>query len=75
MSKLTPTMKRALGKFEGPQHRPCAYELRESISTLRALADRGILKSHNRRGSEFCPATGVRFCLTEKGVETWQNLT
>ena len=62
-AKLTANQKRALAKLSESEGR-CAFEIKESLSTLNALAAKGFARSKHYIGSVFSPRVNIEWFKT-----------
>jgi len=58
--KLTITQKRAYSKLKDKQYLT-AYDLKESVATLRALVNKRVAESESRIGCLWSPRTSIGF--------------
>jgi len=56
---MTPTQSRTAAKLTDEWQ--CAYSLKESLSTLRALVRLGVAESRSGPGAIFSPRTAIEF--------------
>lgn len=66
--RLSKTQERVLVKLLDYPHGESAYGLDESLSTLQALAKKGLLKKNAGLGSLWSPRTNIEFRLSQEGV-------
>jgi len=66
--RLSKTQERALVKLLDYPNGESAYGLDESLSTLQALAKKGLLKKVAGLGSMWSPRTNIEFRLSQEGV-------
>ena len=64
-TKLSPAMRAAMGRLTRKWED--AYTLRVGLNTLWALAARKLVEGKGGLGSSWCPRTGFKWRLTEKG--------
>lgn len=65
--KLSPTQRRALVKLLAYPEGACSYELRETLSTMQALVQRGFARKTAGLGSIWSPQTSIEFFITAEG--------
>ena len=66
--KLSKVQRETIAKMGNGKHY-CAYNLQCSLSTLRALERRKLVKSTNTHGYLVSPQTAILFSLTDAGKE------